>query len=271
MRTHWMICLAAAALLAVSACSRAPETPQTEQTESAALPAVPEESAPANQLAPPPGGPPSAPARSQAARPASRTPAGSQAAVPGGAPARSVTPTAPAAPPPPPPVTVEAGTRLVVRTTNTLSTKDMKSGETFVATLEEDLQEGGRLIARKGANVQGRIVESDPGGRVKGVASLTLQLTGLELANGKHIDIVTGTVSRDAPKSTKKDALKLGVATGVGAAIGAIAGGGRGAAIGAGAGAAGGTGVVMATRGDPATVPAESVLTFTLRTPFTVQ
>jgi hypothetical protein len=147
----------------------------------------------------------------------------------------------------------------------------MKSGETFVATLEEDLHEGGRLIAKKGANVQGRIVESDPGGRVKGVASLTLQLTGLELANGKHIDIVTGTVSREAPKSTKKDALKVGVATGVGAAIGAIAGGGRGAAIGAGAGAAGGTGAVMATRGDPATVPAESVLTFTLRTPFTVQ
>jgi hypothetical protein len=43
-----------------------------------------------------------------------------------------------------------------------------------------------------------------------------------------------------------------------------------GAAIGAGAGAAAGTGTAMMTRGDPAVIPAESVLTFKLSAPVTV-
>ena len=43
------------------------------------------------------------------------------------------------------------------------------------------------------------------------------------------------------------------------------------AAIGAGAGGAAGTGVVLATRGKPAVVAAESVITFRLNAPVTVE
>jgi hypothetical protein len=93
----------------------------------------------------------------------------------------------------------------------------------------------------------------------------------MELENGQTVEIATNTVGQEAKSSAKKDAAKVGIASGVGAAIGAIAGGGRGAAIGAGAGAAGGTGVVLATRGEPAEIPSESVLTFTLRSPITVE
>lgn len=166
--------------------------------------------------------------------------------------------------------TLSAGTKLVVRSTTALSTATNKMGETFAASLEEALEMGGRVVAPKGSSVEGKIVESDPGGRVEGRARIALQLTSLRLADGRSIAIETKSVAREAHGTKSKDAVKIGAASGVGAAIGAIAGGGKGAAIGAAAGAAAGTGAVLATRGDPAQIPSESVLHFELRSPVTV-
>jgi hypothetical protein len=118
--------------------------------------------------------------------------------------------------------------------------------------------------------VVGSVTESDAGGRVKGVASLAVALTRITDRAGSPIEVRTQAVSRTAQSTKKKDALKVGIGAGIGAAIGAIAGGGRGAAIGAGAGGAAGTGMVLATRGDAATIPSETVLTFRLSAPVTV-
>lgn len=164
-------------------------------------------------------------------------------------------------------IVLPTGTLLVVRTTNTLSTKNQQAGQSFAANLEQPLILNGREYAAKGADVEGRIVDSDEGGRVKGVATLTVQLTKLRLANGREIDISTRSIARSANSTKKKDAAKIGIGSGIGAAIGAIAGGGKGAAIGAAAGAGGGTGVVLATHGDAAVIPSESVLHFTLNAP----
>jgi len=166
---------------------------------------------------------------------------------------------------------VPAGTKLAIRTMNTISTKTAQPGDTFDATLHQDLRVDDVLIASKGARVQGRVVTSDPGGRVKGKASLSVELTSLELANGTSVRINTSDVAKEAESETKKDALKVGIASGIGAAIGAIAGGGKGAAIGAGAGAGAGTAGVMATRGAAASIPSESVLTFALNGPIEVK
>ena len=125
------------------------------------------------------------------------------------------------------------------------------------------------MLAPKGAEVEGRIVESDPGGRVNGRARIAVQLSGLQ-AGGRTLRITTNTIVREAKATKAKDATKIGIGSGIGAAIGAIAGGGKGAAIGAAAGAAGGTGVVVATRGDPAVIPSESVMIFELRSPLTI-
>lgn len=175
-----------------------------------------------------------------------------------------------AAPPPPPAprvFTLAAGTPLSVWTSSTISTKTAKSGDSFSGTLGKALVDGNWVVAKKGATVSGVVVDSDPGGRVKGVASLTLQLTRLTLADGRTIDLDTSKISRQAKSTKKKDALKVGVGAGIGAAIGAIAGGGKGAAIGAGAGAGAGTGVVLATKGDPAVIGSESQLTFRTTSP----
>lgn len=162
--------------------------------------------------------------------------------------------------------TLPEGTPLVVRTTNTLSTNVQEAGQTFTAHLEQPLLHGGRTFAPKGAEVEGRIIDADKGGRVKDRASLSVQLTRLQTTSGQ-VEISTNTITHEARATKAKDAAKIGIGSGVGAAIGGIAGGGRGAAIGAAAGAGAGTGVVLATHGDPAVIPSESVLHFTLRSP----
>jgi hypothetical protein len=165
---------------------------------------------------------------------------------------------------------VEAGTPVSVRTVSAISTKTATDGAPFEATLHQPLVVDGYTVAAKGATVKGVVTQSDPGGRVKGVASLTVSLTSIETAGGQVVKLDTTNYTQVAEKSTKKDALKVGIGAGVGAAIGAIAGGGKGAAIGAGAGGAAGTGTVLATRGDPAVLASESLITFKLQAPVTV-
>jgi len=167
-------------------------------------------------------------------------------------------------------VTLPAGAAIKVRTTTTLSTKSAATGQRFEASLEEPLEQDGWLIAQKGATVRGVIAEADPGGKVKGVARIAVRLTELETVDGQVINLATSLHARQAKKTVKKDMKKVGIATGVGAAIGAIAGGGKGAAIGAGAGAGAGAGTVALTRGEPAVIPAESLITFTLKAPAAV-
>ena len=177
-----------------------------------------------------------------------------------------------AAPAPTPPrvFTIRAGARITIFTARELSTKTAKDGDRFTASLARPIVNGDWVIAKRGATVDGVIVNSDPGGRVKGRASMTVKLSRLQLADGRTVDLATSSYTKEAKSTKKKDALKIGVGAGIGAAIGAIAGGGKGAAIGAGAGGGAGTGLVLATRGDPAVIPSESKLTFSLQGPVTV-
>lgn len=223
--------------------------------------------------------PPAAPAAASTAAPVEAPPA--TAATSGvstntaGVPREAERP-APATPPPPRPApppqrfTLAAERPIAVYTTSALSTSVNKTGERFSATLAEPIVDGEWTIARRGAPVEGVVVESDPGGRTKGVASITLALKQLTLADGRTVDLATSNVTEQANTSKGKDAKKIGIGAGLGAAIGAVAGGGSGAAIGAAVGGGAGTAAALATRGDPATVPSESLVTFVLTSPVTV-
>jgi hypothetical protein len=181
-------------------------------------------------------------------------------------------PPPPAPPPPAPPrtFTLRQGTPLAIFTSSTLSTKANKSGEAFSGVLAKAIVDGDWVVAKQGAKVEGLIVEADPGGRVKGVASMTLTLRRLTLSDGRIIDLDTDTFIQEAKSTKGKDAKKVGIGAGVGAAIGAIAGGGSGAAIGAAVGGGTGAAASLATRGDAAEVAGESELTFTVQTPVSV-
>ena len=143
----------------------------------------------------------------------------------------------------------------------------MKTGDAFSAILEEPVTVSGWVVAPQGAKVDGRIVDSDDGGRLKGKANLSIELTTLTTGDGQRIDIVTSPVSSEAASNKKGDAVKVGVGAGAGAAIGGIAGGGTGALVGGLIGA--GAGAVM--KGAAAEIPAETLVGFELRSPVTIQ
>jgi hypothetical protein len=147
-----------------------------------------------------------------------------------------------------------------------LSTKTMKTGDVFSAILEAPVRSGDWIAVPAGAKMDGRIVTSDDGGRLKGKANLAIELTSLTTADGQKVEIVTSPITSEAAANKGKDAAKIGVGAGAGAAVGAIAGGGKGAAVGALIG--GGAGVAM--KGDAAEIPAESVISFELRSPVTI-
>jgi len=167
-------------------------------------------------------------------------------------------------------VTLETGTPISIVTATQLSTKDQKTGDPFAASLAEDLAVGDWVIAKAGAEVKGIVANADPGGRVQGVASLSVRLQALTLADGRTLDIKTGVYAVKARSTKKKDAVRIGIGAGVGSAIGAIAGGGKGAAIGAAVGGGAGTAATVATRGEPAVIPAESKIAFKLGAPVEV-
>lgn len=173
-------------------------------------------------------------------------------------------------PPPPRTYTISAGRPISIYTTSTLSTKTNRAGDSFVGTLTSAIMDKDWVIAKKGATVEGLVTSSDPGGKVKGVASLTVVVKRLQLADGRKVDLSTSSFTKQAKTTMKKDAIKIGGGAVAGAVIGAIIGGKKGAAIGAGVGGGAGTGAVLATRGDPATIPAETPLTFRLRAPVKV-
>jgi hypothetical protein len=180
---------------------------------------------------------------------------------------------APAPPPPPPPphqVTLNAGTLIPVRLIDGLSTERNNPGDGFTGTLDAPLVVDGIVIAERGARVEGRVATSDKGGKVKGVASLAVELTRIHLSDGQTISVRTDNFTKEAESSKKTDAAKVGAGAAIGAIIGAIAGGGKGAAIGAGAGGGAGAGDVLLTRGKPATIPSETRISFRLSAPQTV-
>jgi hypothetical protein len=157
-----------------------------------------------------------------------------------------------------------------VRLVDGLTSERNLPGDSFTATLDKELVVDGFVIAERGARVEGRVVSSDKGGRVKGVSSLAVELKTLRLSDGQMVPLETESFERHAEQERGEDVAKVGAGAAIGAVIGAIAGGGKGAAIGAGVGGGAGAGTVMATRGKPVTLPSETRLSFRLKTPVTI-
>ncbi|HMD70373.1 MAG TPA: hypothetical protein VKF41_03480 [Bryobacteraceae bacterium] len=91
-----------------------------------------------------------------------------------------------ATPPPPLPpapephkVTLNTGMLLPVRLVDGLSSERNAPGDAFLATLDKELVVDGFVIAERGARVEGRVVASDPGGKMKRAAAIAVELTRL--------------------------------------------------------------------------------------------
>ncbi|HTW67015.1 MAG TPA: hypothetical protein VME17_20490 [Bryobacteraceae bacterium] len=167
-------------------------------------------------------------------------------------------------------VTLTAGTLLAVRIGETISTAHNQAGDSFLATLTRPLVIDGWIIADRGERVEGRVIESRQPGRGGGDSQLAISLVRLATDDRQNIPIRTEPYTKHGASAAGTDAAKIGAGAAIGAVIGAIAGGGKGAAIGAGAGGAIGAGDVLLTRGRPAEIPVETLITFRVQDSITI-
>jgi hypothetical protein len=148
-----------------------------------------------------------------------------------------------------------------------LSSDHNQTGDAFTGTLLEPIIANGLLIAHRGETVTGIVTEAQKAGRVSGVSHLKLELTGIQLADGRQVQVKTKLIDRRGNTSYGRDAFAIGATTATGAAIGAGVNGGVGAGVGAAAGLVVSTIGVLFTRGRATVVGPESPLTFSMETP----
>jgi len=154
------------------------------------------------------------------------------------------------------PVTVPAGSKLMLKTKDTISTASHQQGAKFTAELEAPLAVNGKVVAPKGTVVYGKVLESR-GGRAVGGIRLLVTFTDLNL-NNQMIPIVTDDVGAEAGRGGAAKAV------GAGALIGAAAGD-------AGAGAAvGGAVALLASRGNHIEVPPGTLVEVSLKQPVSI-
>ena len=158
-------------------------------------------------------------------------------------------------------VTVPAGTRLMVRTKEPLDSSRQKAGHKFTVMLEEDLTVEGTVVAPRGSNVYGELLDAKQAGRLAGKSEMTITFTGL-MINNQIRSIRTGAIQAVADSGQGKNTAGKVVR---GAAIGGLADGKSGAKTGAKIGA----GAAVLTRGGRINVPANTLLEVPLAEPFT--
>jgi len=161
---------------------------------------------------------------------------------------------------------VPAGTEILVRLDQRLSSDKNTSGEEFKAHLDAAIESEGKVLAPAGSPVIGELIQVEESGRVRGRAEMTLHLRELRIG-GENYDLSARPMTIRAQSSKERDAKVIAGSGALGAIIGAIAGGGKGAAIGAGVGAGAGTGVVLSTKGKSVEFAPETRLTFVLAEP----
>src|SRR6516162_8299390 len=124
-----------------------------------------------------------------------------------------------AAPSPQNKVTVPAGTRILIRTIDSIDTTKQKAGYRFTASLETNLQVDNRVVASRGTTVYGQLVSASSAGRMSGSSELTLQLTDIVI-NGTSYPLVTSDYSIRGSGEGSKTAKKVVGGAGLGALIG---------------------------------------------------
>lgn len=166
-------------------------------------------------------------------------------------------------------VTIPAGTRISVRTINSIDSTRNRVGYRFQASLEEPLSVDGNVVIAKGADVYGRLEESKETGTFNRRSELKLKLTGI-VVQGQTVPLVTGEYEVSGKSKGENTAKRTVGGAAIGSIIGALAAGGIGAAIGAGTGAGVGAASEIITEGDQVKIPSETLLDFTLQQGLTI-
>ncbi len=167
-------------------------------------------------------------------------------------------------------LSIPAGTVIRVRISRALDTARNRAGDEFSATLDSPVNVNGQEALPKHTLFRGHVTESSPSGRLRGRAILAGELDSVTL-RGATYHISTSMNTRVSSSHRNRNLLAIGGGSVAGAMIGGLAGGGVGALAGAGAGAAAGTGGAALTGKKNVYLPAESILSFRLKTPLEVR
>jgi hypothetical protein len=153
---------------------------------------------------------------------------------------------------------VPAGTRIVIRMSDSVDTQKHKAGHKFRGQLEGALVVGGVTVAPRGTILYGILLESSQSGRAVGSSSMTMEFRDI-MINDQLYPISTEALAAQ----TDNEAAKSVGRTARAAAIGGLVDGSSGAKTGAKVG----LGASILTGGSSINVPAGTLLETTLRMP----
>lgn len=164
------------------------------------------------------------------------------------------------------PQTIEAGTRVVVRTTQSIDERTA-SGRVFFAEVNNDIRDRrNRVAIPRGARAELLVRDAGRHELYLDLESITtrgdsygVEATGRVVSGGTRVDSRIG--------ANQETAERVGGGALIGSIIGAVVGGGKGAAIGAAAGAGVGASTEIEVHGERVHVPAQSIVTFRLEEP----
>jgi hypothetical protein len=159
-------------------------------------------------------------------------------------------------------ITVPAGTRLVIRTTDSIDSRRHGAGHRFRGQLESALVVDGQTVASLGTFVHGRIVQASQAGRLVGSSELAVEFTDI-LINDQLVPIRTGDLQAQGSGEAGRTIGRTARAAAIGGLIGGSSGARTGAAVGAGAS--------LVTRGSSVNIPRGTIVETRLDAPLTVQ
>lgn len=181
-------------------------------------------------------------------------------------------------------VMVPAGSTMPVMLTSTLSSANVKAGQSVSMLLNSDFYYNNKLIAPAGSSVYGTVIEASKAKRGSMNGKLCVRFTQICTPYGTQIPIsaviktddssgvLVGGTKLDVTKDYAKD-MGVGVAAGAlsGLVFGAMAGGsaGKGAALGTAVGAGGGLVKSAIDKGNDVEIPANATIDLLLMQPIT--
>ena len=158
-------------------------------------------------------------------------------------------------------VTIPAGTRLVIRTTDTIDSSRHGAGHRFRGQLESALAVNGVNVVARGTFVHGRISQAQQAGRMVGSSELVVEFTDL-MIDDVLVPIATGGLAAQTDGEAARTVGRTARAAAVGGLIGGSSGARTGARVGAGAS--------ILTRGASVNIPRGTIVETTLAAPLTI-
>jgi hypothetical protein len=113
------------------------------------------------------------------------------------------------------------GTRATVRVGQSLSSGSAHQGEAWEGTLTRDITVHGKVVARTGDHVKGKVTYVKSSGRLSTPGEISIRLTSIR---GESVS--SSRISKKGESHTKSNAVKIGGGAAGGALIGGLVGGG---------------------------------------------